>query len=101
MLAGATGAKAYFFCQPVPSYKYPKQQSDPIWFLDQHTRFDAIYPAIENNRDSLPGFTFLGNMLEKESGYPFVDGLHYSPSFTGKVAQEILNKVGKEVAGTN
>ena len=99
MLADATGAKAYFFCQPVPFYKYPNQQKDPICFRDQQTRYDVIYPAIEKMKDSLPHFTFLGNMLEKESGYPFVDGLHYSPSFTGKVAQEILNKVGKEVAG--
>jgi hypothetical protein len=101
MLAATTGAKAYFFCQPVPFYRYPNQQNDPICFRDQHTRFDAIYPVLESKKDSLPGFTFLGNMLEKESGYPFVDGLHYSPSFTAKVAQEILNKVGKELVGSN
>ncbi|HYF30008.1 MAG TPA: SGNH/GDSL hydrolase family protein [Chitinophagaceae bacterium] len=93
MMAGMSGAKCYFFCQPVPFYKYPNQQKDPICFKDQHTRYDQIYPMIEKQADSLPGFTFLGNMLEKETGYPFVDGLHYSPAFTRKVTEQILLKV--------
>jgi hypothetical protein len=97
MMADAIGAKVFFFCQPVPFYKYPNQQKDPICFKDQHTRFDYIYPILEKDAVSLPNFTFLGNMLQNETGYPFVDGLHYSPSFTKKVVQEILNKVGKEI----
>lgn len=101
LLASATGAKAYFFCQPVPFYKYPNQQKDPICFRDQHTRYDTIYPVLESKKDSIPNFTFLGNMLQQESGYPFVDGLHYSPLFTAKVAQEILNRVGKEISPGN
>ncbi|HEX6180658.1 MAG TPA: SGNH/GDSL hydrolase family protein [Chitinophagaceae bacterium] len=93
MMAEMAGAKSYFFCQPVPFYKYPNQQKDPICFKDQHTRFDQIYPAIEKNADSLKGFTFLGNMLENETGHPFVDGLHYSPVFTRKVTEQILLRV--------
>jgi hypothetical protein len=95
MMADLVGARSYFFCQPVPFYKYPNQQKDPICFKDQHTRFDYIYPIIEKQVDSLPNFTFLGNMLENETGYPFVDGLHYSPSFTKKVVEQILNRVAK------
>jgi hypothetical protein len=77
----------------VPFYKYPNQQQDPICFKDKNTRFNYIYPIIEKNAANLPGFTFLGNMLEDEKGYPFVDGLHYSPAFTRKVTEQILLKV--------
>lgn len=93
MMAELAGAKSYFFCQPVPFYKYPNQQKDPICFKDQNTRYDYIYPIIEKNADSLQGFTFLGNMLQNETGYPFVDGLHYSPAFTRKVTEQILLRV--------
>lgn len=93
LMAGMAGAKSYFFCQPVPFYKYPNQQKDPICFKDTDTRYNYIYPIIEKNADTLPGFTFLGNMLENESGYPFVDGLHYSPAFTRKVTERILARV--------
>jgi hypothetical protein len=97
VMADLIGAKSFFFCQPVPFYKYPNQQKDPICFKDQNTRFDYIYPLIEKDTTTLPRFTFLGNMLQNERGYPFVDGLHYSPSFTKKIVGEILNKVGKEL----
>ena len=93
MMAEMAGVESYFFCQPVPFYKYPNQQKDPICFKDQNTRFSQIYPLIEKNADSLPRFTFLGNMLENESGYPFVDGLHYSPIFARKVTAQILSRV--------
>jgi lysophospholipase L1-like esterase len=93
MMAEMAGAKSFFFCQPVPFYKYPNQQQDPICFKDKNTRYDYIYPIIEKNADSLPSFTFLGNMLENEKGYPFVDGLHYSPQFTRKITEEILKRV--------
>jgi hypothetical protein len=93
MMANMAGTKSFFFCQPVPFYKYPNQQQDPICFKDKNTRYDYIYPIIEKNTDSLPGFTFLGNMLEGEKGYPFVDGLHYSPGFIKKVAEQIFVRV--------
>jgi hypothetical protein len=93
MMAAMAGAKSFFFCQPVPFYKYPNQQQDPICFKDKNTRYDYIYPIIEKDAAGLPGFTFLGNMLEQEKGYPFVDGLHYSPAFTRKVTEQILLKV--------
>jgi len=97
MMADVIHAKSYFFCQPVPFYKYPSQQKDPICFKDQHTRFDYIYPIIEKEAESLSNFTFLGNMLQNETGYPFVDGLHYSPSFTKKIAEQILQKVASDL----
>ena len=69
MMATMAGARSFFFCQPVPFYKYPNQQQDPICFKDKNTRFDYIYPIFEKNAGSLPGFTFLGNMLEQEKAY--------------------------------
>lgn len=93
MLAQMAGAKSFFFCQPVPFYKYPNQQQDPICFKDKNTRYDYIYPIIEKRAAEVPGLTFLGNMLQQETSYPFVDGLHYSPGFARKVAGEVLRKV--------
>lgn len=97
ILAQQSGASCYFFCQPVPFYKYPRQQQDPICFKDTNTRFNTIYAAIENDSDSIPDFTFLGNMLETETGQPFVDGLHYSPAFNRKIAGVILQKIASGV----
>ncbi len=97
MMARLAGAKSYFFCQPVPFYKYPNQQKDPICFKDQHTRFEYIYPILEKKAGSLPNFSFLGNLLENETGYPFVDGLHYSPAFTKKVVEQILVVMMKDL----
>jgi lysophospholipase L1-like esterase len=93
IMAEMVGAKSYFFCQPVPFYKYPNQDKDPICFKDKNTRYDYIYPIIEERAAQQPGLTFLGNMLQTETGYPFVDGLHYSPAFTRKVTEQMLLKV--------
>jgi len=100
-MADMAGAKSYFFCQPVPFYRYPNQQKDPICFKDEHTRYDYIYPRIEKSADSLPNFSFLGNMLEGETGYPFVDGLHYSPAFIKKVTAQIMDKVAPGLLSAN
>ena len=97
MIADLIGARSYFFCQPVPFYKYPNQQKDPICFKDQRTRYDYIYPIIEKRGDSIPGLTFLGNMLENETGYPFVDGLHYSPGFSRKIVDQMLARIIKDL----
>lgn len=93
MMAGMAGVQSFFFCQPVPFYNYPRQQQDPICFKDTATRFSYIYPRIEKEGASVTNFTFLGNMLQNETGAPFVDGLHYSPGFSRKVAERIFNKV--------
>jgi hypothetical protein len=66
-------------------------------FKDTNTRFDYIYPILEKKVDSIPNFTFLGNMLKDEQGYPFIDGLHYSPKFIKKVAEQILLKIQKDL----
>jgi hypothetical protein len=97
MMADLIGAKSYFFCQPVPFYKYPNQQKDPICFKDKNTRYDYIYPIIEQRVDSSANQFFLGNMLEKETAYPFVDGLHYSPAFSRKIVDEMLNHMIKDL----
>ena len=97
MMADLVGAKSYFFCQPVPFYKYPNQQKDPICFKDQHTRYDYIYPTIEKRLDSSLNQFFMGNMLENETGHPFVDGLHYSPAFSKKIVEEMLERMIKDL----
>ena len=97
MMADLAGAKSYFFCQPVPFYKYPNQQKDPICFKDQHTRYDYIYPIVEKRLDTSLNQFFMGNMLENETGYPFVDGLHYSPAFSKKIVEEMLERMIKDL----
>ena len=94
-LATVTGTKTYFFCQPTPFYKYPNQSKDPMVFKDTDTRFNYIYPIIEKMADSIPSFTFMGGMLEKEPLYPFVDGFHYAPHIHKKIAAQMLDVVSK------
>lgn len=96
-MATVAGTKTYFFCQPTPFYKYPLQMKDPMVFHDSNTRFNYIYPIIEKRADSIPNFTFLGGMLEKEPLYPFVDGFHYAPHIHRKIAAEMLSKVDKDL----
>ncbi len=96
-MADLIGAKRYFFCQPAPFYNYPNQQNDPMCFKDTSTRFNDIYPVLEQKAGQLPHFTFLGNMLKDERGYPFVDGLHYSPGFIRKISGEILQQLEKDL----
>jgi len=98
LMADMIGAKSYFFCQPSPFYKYPNQQKDPMCFKDTNTRFNDIYPLIEKKEKDLYNFTFLGNMLLNEQGYPFIDGLHYSPKFIDKITERILLRVEKDLA---
>lgn len=93
MMADMVGAKSYFFCQPSPFYNYPNQQKDPMCFKDTNTRFNRIYPMIEKRAGDIQNFTFLGNMLENETGYPFVDGLHYSPKFIDKLTGEMMRQM--------
>lgn len=95
-MSTVTGTKSYFICQPTPFYKYPNQLKDPMVFKDTNTRFNYIYPIIEKRADSIANFSFLGGMLEKESGYPFVDGFHYAPRIHRKIAEEILKKIEKD-----
>ena len=88
-LCNKAGAKSYFFCQPVPFYKYPQQ--------DNATRYSYIYPELEKNEDSLNNFYFLGNMLENEKQNAFVDSLNYSPQLAGRIARQILTTVKKDL----
>jgi hypothetical protein len=98
MMADLAGTKTFFFLQPAPFYNYPNQQKDPMAFKQKNTRFDKIYPLLEQKADSIPQFTFLGNMLASETGYPFVDGLHYGPAFNTKMAAQILARLETELA---
>jgi hypothetical protein len=101
MMADMVGARPYFFCQPSPFYNYPNQQKDPMCFKDTNTRFNYIYPMLEKMADTLPDFTFLGNMLKSEKGYPFIDGLHYSPRFITKLTERILSTIEPELSKTD
>ena len=86
------GIKSYFFTQPSPFYNYGNQQTDPVCFKDTNTRYNYIYPIVKQ-RAPENGVVFLGDMLQNEQGYPFVDGLHYSPGFIRKVASRILDEM--------
>ena len=87
------GAKAYLFSQPSPFYNYPNQQKDPVCFKDTNTRFNYIYPLVKKHGSRYNDFVFLGDMLHDEQGYPFIDGLHYSPAFIRKVASRMLDEM--------
>jgi lysophospholipase L1-like esterase len=93
MISKVAGSKPLFFSQPSPFYNYPNQQKDPVCFKDTNTRFNYIYPLVKKYGSTYPDFIFLGDMLHEEQGYPFIDGLHYSPAFIRKVAAKILDEM--------
>ena len=96
MMCAVSGAKPFFFSQPSPFYNYPNQQKDPVCFKDTNTRFNYIYPLVKKQGSQHNDFVFLGDMLQDEQGYPFIDGLHYSPAFIKKVAARILDEMKLE-----
>jgi lysophospholipase L1-like esterase len=96
-LAKMAGAKSYFVCQPVPFFNYPANAKDPISHKDKSDRFNFIYPLLRQQQDSIPNFLFLGDMLQNENGFPFIDQLHYSPAFAGKIANNIFRKIEKDL----
>jgi len=96
LMCDLAGTKPYFFIQPSPFYNYKNQQNDPICFKDTNTRFNAIYPIVKERSEKNEDFVFLGDMLENEKGYPFIDGLHYSPAFIKKVSLRILDEIKME-----
>ena len=93
MMCNISGAKPFFFSQPSPFYNYPNQQKDPVCFKDTNTRFNYIYPLVKKYCVGHKDFVFLGDMLHDEQGYPFIDGLHYSPAFIKKVTARILDEM--------
>ncbi len=92
MMCEVAGIKPFFFTQPSPFYNYGNQLKDPVCFKDTNTRYNYIYPLVKKGAPE-NGIVFLGDMLQNEQGYPFVDGLHYSPAFITKVASEILDEM--------
>jgi hypothetical protein len=93
MMCDMAGIKSHFFLQPSPFYNYGNQQNDPICFKDTNTRFNYIYPLVKQQGDAHRDFVFLGDMLEHETGYPFIDGLHYSPAFIKKLTGRMLDEL--------
>lgn len=92
-IADAYKIRTCFFLQPVPFYEYTAREKDPICDKNNRPQFQLIYPELEKKSKIIPGFYCLGNMLKEETGYPFADGFHYSPSFNRKIANEMLNQL--------
>jgi hypothetical protein len=83
----------YCFWQPVPYYNYPNRINDPICTHTRQERFEKIYPLVKDSAARFPWLTFLGDMLQNEKGLPFVDQLHYSPSFNRAIAEKMLSQI--------
>lgn len=97
ILANHVGAKSYFFCQPVPFFNYPNRKYDPIGHKGNMGRINFIYPQLRKQQDSLSNFVFLGDMLQHEKGFPFIDQLHYSPAFIKKIAENIFRTIENDL----
>lgn len=96
-LANNYNAKSYFFIQPVPWYKYPRQKKDPICYQTMYEQYNYVYPALQKLSNDRNELVFLGDMLKNENGLPFIDGFHYSPAMNKRIASEILNKLLPEL----
>lgn len=91
----------FCFIQPVPQYHYPNRKNDPMVSKEELPQFDFIYPLLKQKSGETKDFFFLGEMLENEKGYPFVDQYHYSPEMNKKIALEILNKIQPTIQSIN
>jgi lysophospholipase L1-like esterase len=96
-LAEKVGAKSYFFCQPVPFFNYQNRKKDPISFKNDFDRYNYIYPLLREEADRIKNFVYLGDMLQNEKNMPFIDQVHYSPSFARKIAENILGKIENDL----
>ncbi len=87
--------KCLFVWQPVPFYHY-NNPDDSLSYQGSSQIFTMVYDRMKKimaNRDNM---LFLGNLLENETGQPFVDGFHYSPAFSKKIAQQIHMSLTRE-----
>jgi hypothetical protein len=92
-LAGLSHIPVYCFWQPVPYYNYTNRQNDPICTHARSERFERIYTLVKSRGVGLPYFFFLGDMLQDETGLPFIDQIHYSPRFSQAIAQKMLSLI--------
>lgn len=96
-LAEQHGTKAYFFCQPVPFFNYPNRNADPISYKNDFDRYNYIYPLLRKEEPGIKNFAYLGDMLQNERNLPFIDQVHYSPSFARKIAENMLAKIENDL----
>ena len=87
----------YCFWQPVPYYNYPNRAQDPICTQSSPPRFSMIYPLVKARTAEIPYLFFLGDMLQDEKGLPFIDQIHYSPSFNRTIAKRMLDLAGPAI----
>ena len=94
LLADMIGAKAYFFCEPSPFYKSAENFGTIANKRDICQRFDYIYPKLQQIQDSIPGFSYIGNIAGQNDFTP--EGL-YTSSLNRKVAEKIYNYLFKRL----
>jgi len=92
-ISSAFNTKPFFFIQPVPYYHYPNRAKDPICIKNDLPQFNYVYPALQQKSKEANDMFFLGDMLQNEKDYPFIDNIHYSPMMNKKIAQSIGDKV--------
>ncbi|MCP3979124.1 MAG: SGNH/GDSL hydrolase family protein [bacterium] len=92
-LCDAFEVRCFFFWQPVPHYRYPNRSEDPFALQEPSTRFEAAYALMAERAGSRGTPVFLAGMLEDETGYPFVDAIHYSSPFGKRIAERMAGVV--------
>lgn len=96
-LASAHDVNTFFFVQPNPYFNYPNRSRDPKCDKEENELIKIGYPLLEKEFAGLDNCWFLGNLLQNETGYPFIDRLHYSPAMSAKIAAEILEVIGNKI----
>lgn len=86
------GIEPLFVIQPIPFYHYPNKAKDRICSKEEYPLYTTVYPALEQRSATDSSFLFFGNLLEQEKGLPFIDAIHYSPSFSKTIAASLLNQ---------
>ncbi|MBX9783329.1 MAG: SGNH/GDSL hydrolase family protein [Chitinophagaceae bacterium] len=92
-LAKRYNFKPLFVIQPVPFYKYERQQTDPVCSKSVLPLFQSVYPQLEKKFENHPGKLYLGNLHKDAPLIPYIDAVHYSPAFSKQIASAIFERL--------
>ncbi len=92
-LADSYDIELFCFWQPVPFYNYPNRSNDPACAKFEKPAFDSIYPKIKSVSTKTDYLYYLGDMLQNEKGFPFVDKTHYSVEMNRRIVEEMMREI--------
>lgn len=79
-----------FVLQPTPFYNYRNKNNDTACSKENLPLFNHVYPKLKTEYSGRNNYLFLGDIHNNFNKQPYVDAVHYSPSFNEYIASLIL-----------